>query len=235
MGKIQLRGSVDRVDKPDEKEDVYLIYDYKTGTAPGPSAVKKGLSFQLPGYIAAIAQQRDAKAVAARYYLINRKHLAENNPLSTSIGCNLTQKAGIDLTGVTLMGEYVDTLIDLLHEGVFHHSTDELTCSFCEFRYACYKNTRRMAQLVESGTSPRLYSGKKNLERWKEVEGFQKSWKEIQAKMAEPLETKKEKKRMKDLEEVLEFKKWLAEKRHSLPLEPVFIDGILVSIEEYQH
>jgi len=235
MGKIQLRGSIDRVDRLDEREEVYLIYDYKTGSAPGPGAVKKGLSFQLPSYIAALAAERDAKAVAARYYLINRKHLAGNNPLSSPIGSHVPQKAGIDLTGVTLMGKYVNTLMDLLDEGVFHHSTDELMCSFCEFRYACYKNTRRMAHLVDSGTSPELYSGKKNLERWKEVEGFQKRWKEVQAKMAEPREAKKEEKRSKDLEQVLEFKRWLAEKRHSLPLDQGYIDEILASIEDYQH
>jgi len=235
MGKIQLLGSIDRVDRLDEREEVYLIYDYKTGSAPGPSAVKKGLSFQLPGYIAALAAERDPKAIAARYYLINRKHLAENNPLSSPISSHLPQKAGIDLTGVTLMGEYVNILMNLLDQGVFHHSTDELMCSFCEFRYACYTNTRRMAHLVDSGTSPELYSGRKNLERWKEVEGFQKSWKEVQAKMAEPWEAKKGEKRMKDLEQVLEFKRWLVEKRHSLPLDQGYIDGIVASIEEYQH
>jgi RecB family exonuclease len=234
MGKMPLRGSIDRVDKLDEKEEVYLIYDYKTGTAPGPSAVKKGLSFQLPGYIAAIAQERDAKAVAARYYLINRKHLAENNPLSTSIGSNLTQKAGIDLTGVTLMGEFVSSLMDLLDRGIFHHSTDELMCSFCEFRYACYKNMRRMSHLIDSGNSPELYSGRKNLERWKEVEGFQRSWKEIRGKMAEPLEAMKEEKRRKNLEQVLEFKRWLAEKRHSLPLDQGYVDEIAACLGEYQ-
>jgi hypothetical protein len=133
------------------------------------------------------------------------------------------------------MGEYVNTLMDLLDEGVFHHSTDELMCSYCEFRYACYKNTRRMAYLVDTGTSPELYSGKKNLEKWKEVEGFQKRWKEVQGKMTEPLEAKREERRMKDLEQALEFKKWLSEKRHSLPLDQGYIDGILTSIEEYHH
>jgi len=235
MGKILLRGSIDRVDRLDEREEAYLIYDYKTGSAPGPSAVKKGLSFQLPAYIAALAAERDAKAIAARYYLINRKHLDENNPLSSPIGSHLRQKAGIDLTGVTLIGEYVNTLLDLLDQGVFHHSADELMCSFCEFRYACYKNTRRMAHLIESGTSPELYSGRKNLERWKEVEEFQKRWKEVQAKMAEPWEAEKEEKRMKDLEQVLEFARWLVEKRHSLPFDHGYIDGILSSIEQYHH
>jgi hypothetical protein len=235
MGGIPIRGSIDRVDRLDGGEEVYLIYDYKTGTAPGPTAVKKGLSFQLPGYIAALATESDPKGIAARYYLINRRHLAENNPFSSPIGYHLPQRAGIDLTGVTLVEGFVSRLMDLMDEGAFHHSTDELMCSFCEFRYACYKNTRRMAHLVGSGTSPELYSGRKNLESWKGVEGFQKSWKEVQRKMAEPLEAKKDEKRRKDLEQVLEFQSWLLENRHSLPFDEGYIDGILASIEEHQH
>jgi hypothetical protein len=235
MGRTPIRGYIDRVDRLDEGEEVYLIYDYKTGRAPGPSAVKKGLSFQLPGYIAALAAKRDTKGIAARYYLINRRPLAENNPFSSPIGYNLPQKAGIDLTGVTLVGEYVNRLMDLLEKGVFHHSTDELMCSFCEFKYACYKNTRRMAHLVDSGASPELYSGRKNLEKWEEVEGLQKSWKEVKRKMAEPLEAKKEEKRREDLEQVQDLKRWLLENRHSLPFNEGYVDGILASIEEYHH
>lgn len=234
MGRTPIQGYIDRVDRLDEGEKVYLIYDYKTGRAPGPSAIKKGLSFQLPGYIAALAAERDTKAIAARYYQINRRHLAENNPFSSPIGYYLPQKTGIDLTGVTLMGDHVTRLMDLLDEGVFHHSTDELICSFCEFKYACYKNTRRMAHLVYSGTSPEPYSGRKNLEKWKEVEGFQKRWKEVQRKMAEPLEAKKGEKRREDLEQVLDFKRWLLEKRHSLPFDEKYIAKIIEVIEDYQ-
>jgi hypothetical protein len=233
LGGTRLHGYIDRVDRLDEGEELYLIYDYKTGNSPGPSVVKKGLSFQLPGYIAALAAERKAKGIGARYYLINRQHLARNNPLSTPVGYNLQKSSGIDLTGVKLVGEYVNTLMDLLDKGVFHHSIDELMCSFCEFKYACYKNIRRMDHLVDSGISPALYSGRKNLEKWKVVEGVQKRWKEVQRKMAQPLEAKKEEKRRKDLEQVLEFKSWLMEERHSLPFDEGYIDGILASIEEY--
>jgi hypothetical protein len=235
LGRAQVQGSIDRVDRLD-KEGLYLIYDYKTGRAPGPSTVKKGLSFQLPGYIGALAAESDTEnGIAAKYYLINRRNLAENNPFSSPLGYHFPHKTGIDLTGVTLIGDYVNTLMDLLDQGFFHHSTDELMCSFCEFKYACYKDTRRMAHLVDSGTSPQIYSGRKNLEKWKEVEGLQKRWKEVQGTMSEPWEAKKEEKRGKDLEQVLEFKSWLVENRGSLPFEQGYIDGILASIEEYHH
>jgi len=232
MGRTQVQGYIDRIDKLDEQQ-VYLIYDYKTGRAPGPTAVKSGLSFQLPGYIAALATERGGNnGIAAKYYFINRKDLAESNPFSSPIRYHVAQKTGIDLTGVTIIGDYVNTLMDLLDKGVFHHSADESMCSFCEFKYACYKNTRRMAHLVESGTSPEIYSGRKNLEKWKEVEGLQRRWKEIQKKMAEPAGSKKEETRRKDLDQVLEFKHWLLEKRCSLPFEQGYIDNILATIDE---
>lgn len=235
VGGTPIRGYIDRVDRRDGGEEVYLIYDYKTGRAPGPIAIKKGLSFQLPGYLSALAAEKDTKGIAARYYLINRRLLAENNPLSSPIGYNLQQRAGIDLTGVTLMGGYVNALMDLLEKGVFHHSTDELMCSFCEFKCACYKNARRMAHLVESGVSPDLYSGRKNLEKWEEVEGLQKRWREVQRKMAQPLEAKNEEKRREDIEQVVEFKRWLSKKRHSLPFTEDYIDQIVEAIENYRN
>jgi hypothetical protein len=52
--------------------------------------------------------------------------------------------------------------------------------------------------------------------------------------MAEPAASKKEETRRKDLEQVLEFKQWLLEKRCSLPFEQGYIDNILASIEEYR-
>jgi len=234
MGRTQVHGYIDRIDRLDE-EQAYLIYDYKTGRAPGPSAVKSGLSFQLPGYIAALAAEENVKnGIAARYYFVDRKDLTENNPFSSPIRYHVAQKTGIDLTGVTIIGEYVNTLMDLLDRGVFHHSADESMCSFCEFKYACYKNTRRMAHLIDSGASPEIYSGRKNLDKWKEVEKLQKRWKEIQKKMAEPWESKTEAKRQKDLEQILGFEQWLGEKRGSLPFEQNYIASILASIEEYR-
>jgi hypothetical protein len=235
MGGITIRGYIDRIDRSTGEKDVFLIYDYKTGRAPALSQIKKGLSFQLPGYVSALAVEREVQGVVARYYLINRRHLAERDPFTSPISDNLPQRTGIDLSGVTLIGDYVNRLMHLLKKGIFHHSTDELHCSFCEFKYACYKHTRRMAHLVDSGDVPDLYSGRKNLEKWKEVEGFQKRWKEVQRKMAEPLEAKNEEKRKENLEQVLEFKRWLMDKRHSLPFDEDYIDKIVEAIENYRN
>ncbi len=234
LGKTRIRGYIDRLDTLMGDEDVFVIYDYKTGRAPALSEIKKGLSFQLPGYIAAVAAEKDVSSVAARYYLMDRRRLSERNPLTSPIGYHYPQKRGIDLSGVKLIGDYADEIISLVKRGIFHHSTEEMTCSYCEFRYACYKNTRRMAHLIDSGTLSDAYSGKKNLERWKKVENVRKRWNEIQRKMDDSRTVKQESKRREVLERAVDFKNWLVEKRSSLPFDQLYITQIIERIEAFE-
>jgi hypothetical protein len=234
MGGITIRGYIDRIDKSTGEKDVFLIYDYKTGRAPALSQIKKGLSFQLPGYITALGPDKELKAVVARYYLINRRALAERDPFTSPISYNLPQRTGIDLSGVTLIEDYINRLMHLLKKGIFHHSTDELHCSFCEFKYACYKHTRRMAHLVDSGAFPDVYSGRKNLEKWKEVEDVQKKWKDMKMRMDRSSKAEKGAKGREDFDTVIEFKEWLLKNRHSLPFDEGYIDRMRATIEEYQ-
>ena len=234
VGKTRIRGYIDRVDRLAGEEDTFLIYDYKTGRAPVVSEIKKGLSFQLPGYIWALKAEKDPKGVVARYYLVKRRSFSEGNPLTSPISYNCAQRGGIDLSGVKLIGDYADRLLGLLKKGIFHHSTDELNCSFCEFKYACYRNKRRMDHLVDSRAFPDLYSGGKNLERWKEVEELRKRWKEIQKTMDDSFKIKKEAKRREGFEKVTAFKEWLEENRQSLPFYSEYIDQIIKEIEDYQ-
>ncbi|GAF69950.1 unnamed protein product [marine sediment metagenome] len=90
-----------------------------------------------------------------------------------------------------------------------------------------------MAQLIDSGAFPDLYSGRKNLGRWREVEGFRKKWKEIKKKMDDSITTRKEAKRGENLESVLEFKTWIRDRRSSLPFHEEYVDQIIEEIEEY--
>ena len=170
--------------------------------------------------------------MVARYYLVKRRAFPEGNPLTSPVSYNYAQKTGIDLSGINLIGNYADRLISLLRGGVFHHSTDELRCSYCEFRYACYKNPRRMHYLVDSGAFPDLYSGRKNLERWRQVEALRRKWREIRKRMDDSLERGEA--RRTDYQKVMEFKEWLHRRRPSLPLDENYIDQMIEEIEEYQ-
>jgi ATP-dependent helicase/DNAse subunit B len=233
LGSNRIRGYMDRVDTIPGADDLLVIYDYKTGKAPSLNDIKKGLSFQMPGYLFAVAVEKEASNAVARYYLVNRKRLSDNNVLTSPIAYPREQQTGMSLSGVKLIGDYADELIALLKAGVFHHSTDEMTCSFCDFKYACYKNTRRMTHLVDAGVFPDLYSGKKNMERWRRVDDFRKWWKEIRKKMADTPALEKEQTRNKRLESIREFGDWLKANRTSLPFYEDYLDGIIEEVESY--
>jgi RecB family exonuclease len=233
LGSNRIRGYVDRIDTIPGADDLLVIYDYKTGRAPSPNDIKKGLSFQMPGYLFAVAAGQEASNAVARYYLVNRQRLTDNNVLTSPIAYPGEQQTGISLAGVKLIGDYADELIALLKAGVFHHSTDEMTCSFCDFKYACYKNTRRMAHLVDSGVFPDLYSGKKNMVRWKRVDDFRRRWKEIKKRMAHAPAAEKEPTRNRRLESIREFGDWLKANRTSLPFYEDYLDGIIEEVESY--
>jgi hypothetical protein len=233
LGSSRIRGYVDRVDTVPGADDLFVVYDYKTGSAPSLNDIKRGLSFQMPGYLFAVAGEHEASNAVARYYLVNRKRLSDNNVLTSPIAYPGEQQTGMSLCGVKLIGDYANELIALLKAGVFHHSTDEMTCSFCDFKYACYKNARRMAHLVDAGVFPDLYSGKKNLLRWKGVDDFRKRWKEIRKKMADAPAAEKEPTRNKRLESIREFGDWLKANRTSLPFYEDYLDGIIEEVESY--
>ena len=187
----------------------------------------------MPGYLFAVAAGQEASNAIARYYLVNRQRLTDNNVLTSPITYRGEQQTGMSLSGVKLIGDYADELTALVKAGVFHHSTDEMTCSFCDFKYACYTNTRRMAHLVDAGVFPGLYSGKKNLLRWKGVDDFRRRWKEIRKKMADTPAAKTEPTRNKRLESIRGFGDWLRANRTSLPFYEDYLDRITEDVESY--
>lgn len=76
VGKIQLRGQVDRIDCSDH---YYLIYDYKRKTSPkSRETIEEGQDLQLPLYLLALSHslgQQD-QVIGGGYYLIEK---AEKN------------------------------------------------------------------------------------------------------------------------------------------------------------
>jgi hypothetical protein len=90
-----------------------------------------------------------------------------------------------------------------------------------------------MAHLVDSGVFPDLYSGKKNLLRWKRVDDFRRRWKEIRKKMADAPADEKGPTRNKRLESIREFGDWLKVNRASLPFYEDYLDDIIAEVESY--
>ncbi len=231
LGNTRVRGYIDRVDKLSGQEDIFHIYDYKTGRKPQLAEIKKGLSFQLPCYLSAL-RGLGAEGVAARYYMIKRDSFLRGETLTSPVLFNISGSKGVDLSGITLIGDYADRLRDQIASGVFHYSADMNPCAYCDFKYACYGDSRRMRHLVDSGTSAHIYSGRKNMELWEKVQAFQKRWKEIR-KTLNSL-SGGGKKSGDELARVSEFKRWLEQNGKHLHLEPEYIHSISEEIEQVQ-
>ncbi|MFQ6044337.1 MAG: PD-(D/E)XK nuclease family protein, partial [Candidatus Poribacteria bacterium] len=74
---IRIRGRIDRVDI-DEENQRFAVYDYKTGGYANIGKIEKGISFQLPIYLQAVARQwltkgENPKTPAAGAYYVLKK------------------------------------------------------------------------------------------------------------------------------------------------------------------
>jgi RecB family exonuclease len=234
LGKTRIRGYVDRFDIMKENTDRVFVYDYKTGGMPRSEMVKKGLAFQLPAYAQALKTNHPFKAISAAFYTLNREVFLRGNPIKGRIKDHWEGMKGMDISGVALIDEYVDHLVELIEGGYFHHSTDELLCPHCEFRYACYKDMRRMNHLVLSEVDHQIYSGETNLEKWGRVDNFRREWKAISLSMQKALQLKTESGRRKHFETVTAYKDWLSKNAGSLPIHSNYIDELLSKIEHFE-
>ena len=158
----------------------------------------------------------------------------KESPLKQRMNDHWEGMRGVDISGVALIGEYADHLMGLLDDGTFHHSTDELLCPYCDFRYACYRDTRRMNNLVHSRVDHHIYSGEKNLEKWKWVEDLRIKWKAISLSMQKALHLKTESARKRHFEMVRNYRDWLRDNGDSLPFYPDYIKELLDKIEHFE-
>jgi RecB family exonuclease len=234
LGRTRIRGYIDRFDTMRGNEEAVYVYDYKTGRMPSSEMAKKGLSFQLPAYMLALKTNRQCRAITAAFYALKREVFLKKNPLQQKMNDHWEGMGGLDISGVALMDEYADQLVELLEQGYFHHSTDEVLCPHCEFRYACHRDMRRMDYLVHSEADRHIYSGKKNLETWRSVDEFRKGWKVIALSMQKALNLKTHSAKAKHFEAVMDYRKWLQENGHSLPFHGDYIEELLSKIGHFE-
>ena len=196
--------------------------------------VKKGLSFQLPVYIRALRSVSGVKKISAAYYSLKKEVFGKEGPVKQSINDHTDQGKGIDISGISLIDDYADRLMDILEKGYFHHSADGVECDYCEFMYACHKDLSRMDHLLESGTGHQIYSGVKNLERWANADQFINRWKDILEDMRKAFTLKTERGRRGRFEAVMNFGKEVVRSRGSLPFHDEYIDELLDKIKEFE-
>ena len=139
-----------------------------------------------------------------------------------------------DVSGVTLIDEFITHLNNLIEKGIFHHSTDGQTCEYCEYKFACHKNERRMNNLLEFCPDLDIYSGTRNHEKWQGVDSFRKEWKKICQHMEKAETLKTESAKRKHYEAVIEYKNDLMERRNSLPFTSEYLDSLLDELDQFQ-
>ena len=233
LGNVSVRGYIDRFDSDINFPKTVYLYDYKTGFIKPSSNIKKGLAFQLPVYIRALQSIDRADKIFANFYSLKRSAFLENAPLKNPV-INNASGSGLDISGVTLIDEFTDHLAGLVEKGMFHHTADGDICDYCEFKFACHKNPVRMDHLLESCPDLDIYSGRRNLVKWQEVDNFRKEWKKICQSMEKAETLKTDSARKKHYETVLEFKNDLTENRDSLPFTAEYLGTLLEELDRFE-
>ena len=234
LGRTKIQGYIDRFDTMKENGQEVYIYDYKTGRMPSSEMVKKGLSFQLPAYMLALRKDLQLEKISAAFYALKREAFLKDSPLKHRIKDHWEDAPGLDISGVRLLDEYAQHLMGILENGYFHHSTDEMICPHCDFRYACYKDMRRMEHLVHEGAGHGIYSGEKNLEKWREVDQFRDKWKAIGRSVQKALSLKTSAGRRRHFDSVMDYRDWLREHADSLPFYSDYVKELLDKIDEFE-
>ncbi len=234
LGRTRLKGYIDRFDMDKKDSERIYIYDYKYGSLESSNMVKKGLSFQLPVYVRALRSLPGVKKISAAFYPLKKELLEQEGPVKQSINDRVDQERGLDITGVSLVDDYADRLMDILESGYFHHSADGVECDYCEFMYACHKDLRRINHLLESEMGHQIYSGARNLERWADADQFKKRWKDVSEDMRKAFTLKTERGRRGRFEEVMNFAKEIVRSRDSLPFHDEYIDELLNKIKDFE-
>jgi hypothetical protein len=235
LGKTKIRGYIDRFDCDTEDSNTIYIYDYKSGNVPSSNMIKRGLSFQIPSYIKALRSSLPAsKKISASFYLLKRDILLNDNPIRQVVNYNNEGVKGLDITGVELIDDYVNHLAGLIKTGSFHHSADGLSCSYCEFKYACHMDLRRIQYLMNIDEGSEIYSGEKNLEKWERVDHFRKEWKSVLKSMQKALTLKTESARKKHYEKVISFGEEIRNMKYASIFNDNYLDDVLDRLKDFE-
>ncbi len=233
LGDVSIKGFIDRFDADAESPGTFHIYDYKTGYIKPAANIKKGLAFQLPVYIKALQSVIKPDKLSACYYSLKRSSFLENAPLKNFVSDH-TDGSGMDISGISLIDDFIKELTGLIEKGIFHHSADGLTCDYCDFKYVCHMDKKRMDGLLESRPDIAVYSGNRNQAKWKKADNFKKEWKKILQSMEKAMTLKTASARKKHFETVMEYRNDLIEKRGTLPLTEEYMDSLINDIDCFE-
>ncbi len=154
--KIKFTGVIDRIDKKISDTDKYLVIDYKSGSSPSYSDVRKGTSFQMLLYLLAAEDYYrkrgvESPTVEAGYMLI------KNPKLKTGLK---RENGGISYRKKDLQGPFYSFLEQYVRDiraGIFFPFPAGNSCAYCDFRPLCRFSEKRIADKISlevKGSTP---------------------------------------------------------------------------------
>lgn len=144
VGPVGVRGRIDRIDL--HPDGAYVLYDYKTGSAPQINAMVDGKDVQIAAYLlAAQSILPQGKNVGAAYYVIgdgSRKgifHEDYHKMLGVRGGKNVLPEQGFTEQNKKF-AEILQGLVGRILEGKFPvEPASSRICSYCAFQGICRK------------------------------------------------------------------------------------------------
>lgn len=156
---VLLRGKIDRIDF--NKEDQYVIYDYKSGYAPEKKEIMEGLNLQLPIYILVLEELlklSPEQIIGAAFYTKGKKNdkgeytdnrnrgvwksdFLEQVGISSRVGSKTTNEEWDNW--LELIKDELEQLILQLEEGNFEVYPKTDCPAYCAFKSICRNNEEK--------------------------------------------------------------------------------------------
>ncbi len=166
--RLRLRGKVDRVDV--DAEGYYVLYDYKSGSAPRTEEVRAGIHLQLPLYLWALQEAfgfSPEKAVGVAFYVpgrpgkrptdnrnqgLWRRSLVDRAGIRPSVGSALDETSWEET--LERIRERLSACLHLSRTGNFAVQPAVECPEHCPHRTVCRFDARRLAPKGDPGAGP---------------------------------------------------------------------------------
>ena len=144
LGPVVIRGRIDRIDV--NSDGAYVLYDYKTGSAPQINAMVEGHDVQIAAYLLAAENILPrGRNVGAAYYIIGTRskkgifHDHYHKAIGVFKGKNVLDEAGFAQQNEKF-AEILRTHVERILQGQFPiEPASSRICSYCAFQGICRK------------------------------------------------------------------------------------------------